>query len=177
MNMDVLDSPRRVNYPLRRIGERGSGEWERVSWDDALDDIAARLADLRDRYGSGTLASAIGGPHASFWPLHRFTSLFGSPNNMGIGPICWNPRIWMDAVTFGWTVEADIIFGVTGALFIWGTNPAQSDNSVFGKPSAKPASRNIWPSSASIRDTRRLRVSPIYGFRYVLARIARWRWP
>ena len=131
MNLDVLDSPRRVNYPLRRKGERGSGEWERVSWDDALDDIAGRLEELRDQYGSGTLASMIGGPHASFWPLHRFMNLFGSPNNMGIGQICWNPRIWMDAVTFGWTGEANIEFGVTDALFIWGTNPAQSDNSAF----------------------------------------------
>ena len=131
MNLDVLDSPRRVNWPLRRVGERGSGEWERVDWDEALDDIAERLADLRERHGSGTLASMIGGPHASFWPLHRFMSLYGSPNNLGIGQICWNPRIWMDAVTFGWTVEADIVFGLTQALFIWGTNPAQSDNSAF----------------------------------------------
>ena len=131
MNLDVLDSPRRVNWPLRRVGERGSGEWERVSWDEALDDIATRLDALRAQHGSGTLASAIGGPHASFWPLHRFMSLFGSPNNMGIGQICWNPRIWMDAITFGWTIEADIQMGLTGALFIWGTNPAQSDNSAF----------------------------------------------
>lgn len=131
MNLDVLDSPRRVNYPLRRVGERGSGEWERVSWSEALDDIASRLSALREEYGAGTLASMIGGPHASFWPLHRFMNLFGSPNNMGIGQICWNPRIWMDAVTFGWTGEADIEFGVTDALFIWGTNPAQSDNSAF----------------------------------------------
>ena len=131
MNLDVLDSPRRVNWPLRRVGERGSGEWERVSWDEALDDIAARLEALREQHGPGTLASMIGGPHASFWPLHRFMSLFGSPNNMGIGQICWNPRIWMDAITFGWTIEADIVFGVTNALFIWGTNPAQSDNSAF----------------------------------------------
>ncbi|MBQ9003044.1 MAG: molybdopterin-dependent oxidoreductase [Eggerthellaceae bacterium] len=131
MNLDVLDSPRRVNYPIRRVGERGSGKWQRVSWDDALDDISSRLEDLRDRYGSGTLASMIGGPHASFWPLHRFMSLYGSPNNMGIGQICWNPRIWMDTITFGWTGEANILFGVTEALFIWGTNPADSDNSAF----------------------------------------------
>ena len=131
MNLDALDGPDRVNYPLRRAGKRGGNEWERVSWDEALDDIAARLRALADEHGPETLASAIGGPHASFWPLHRFMNLFGSPNNMGIGQICWNPRIWMDAVTFGWTVEADIVPGVTECLFIWGTNPAQSDNSAF----------------------------------------------
>ena len=131
MNLDALDGPDRVNYPLRRAGKRGGNEWESVSWDEALDDIAARLRALADEHGPETLASAIGGPHASFWPLHRFMNLFGSPNNMGIGQICWNPRIWMDALTFGWTVEADIVPGVTECLFIWGTNPAQSDNSAF----------------------------------------------
>ncbi|WP_180326778.1 molybdopterin-containing oxidoreductase family protein [Raoultibacter phocaeensis] len=131
MNLEVLDDPDRINYPLRRIGERGSNQWERISWDEALDDIAARLRALAEKHGPATLASAIGGPHASFWPLHRFMSLFGSPNNMGIGQICWNPRIWMDALTFGWTVEADIDPTRTEAVFIWGTNPAQSDNSAF----------------------------------------------
>ena len=131
MNLDALDGADRVNHPLRRVGERGGNEWERVGWDEALDDIAARLQALADEHGPETLASAIGGPHASFWPLHRFMNLFGSPNNMGIGQICWNPRIWMDALTFGWTVEADIVPGVTECLFIWGTNPAQSDNSAF----------------------------------------------
>ncbi len=131
MNVEALDAPDRINFPLRRAGGRGSGQWERVSWDEALDDIAARLADLAAEHGPATLASAIGGPHCSFWPLHRFMNRFGSPNNMGIGQICWNPRIWMDMVTFGWTVEADIVAGLTECLFIWGTNPAHSDNSAF----------------------------------------------
>ena len=131
MNLAALDGDDRVNHPLRRVGERGANQWERVSWDEALDDIAMRLRELADQHGPETLASAIGGPHASFWPLHRFMNLFGSPNNMGIGQICWNPRIWMDALTFGWTVEADITPGLTECLFIWGTNPAQSDNSAF----------------------------------------------
>lgn len=144
MNLDVLDSPRRVNYPIRRVGERGSGEWERVSWAEALDDIATRLDALRGEYGSGTLASMIGGPHASFWPLHRFMNLFGSPNNMGIGQICWNPRIWMDAITFGWTVEMDLAPGITNALFIWGTNPAQSDNSAFWQAIRKTGENGEW---------------------------------
>ena len=139
MNLDALDGADRVNHPLRRVGERGADAWERVSWDEALDDVAGRLRALADRYGSETLASAIGGPHASFWPLHRFMNLFGSPNNMGIGQICWNPRIWMDALTFGWTVEHDITPGLTECLFLWGTNPAQSDNSLFWRSIVKLA--------------------------------------
>lgn len=130
MNLDVLDGSDRVNHPLKRVGERGSGQWERVNWEQALDEIAERLCALREEHGSGVVASMIGGPHTSFWPLHRFMSLFGSPNNAGIGQICWNPRIWSDTLAFGWTIEPDIT-EETNCLIIWGTNPAESDNSLF----------------------------------------------
>lgn len=40
--------PDRILSPLRRTGKRGQGKWEKVSWDDALGDLAARLKKLRD---------------------------------------------------------------------------------------------------------------------------------
>lgn len=131
MNLDEIDGPGRVNYPLKRVGERGSGQWRRISWETALDEIASKLSKLAEQYGPQTLASSIGGPHAVYWPLHRFMNLWGSPNNMGIGQICWNIRIWMDALTYGWPIEVNIDPAVTEQLFLWGTNPAESDNSLF----------------------------------------------
>ena len=130
MILEDLDAPDRINHPLRRAGERGSGRFERVSWDEALDDIAGRLSALREEHGGRTLASAIGGPHATYWPLHRFMSQFGSPNNMGIGQICWDARIWMDSVTFGWPTEGELN-DRTASMLLWATNPAVSDNSLF----------------------------------------------
>ncbi|RYU09963.1 molybdopterin-dependent oxidoreductase [Nocardioides iriomotensis] len=52
--INQLDDPERILHPLKRVGDRGAGGWERVSWDEALDDIAARIraaieADRRDR--------------------------------------------------------------------------------------------------------------------------------
>ena len=41
--LNQVNDPDRLLYPMRRVGERGSGEWERVSWDDALEDIAGRI--------------------------------------------------------------------------------------------------------------------------------------
>ncbi len=41
--LDRVYSPDRVLHPLRRVGEKGEGRFEQVSWDEALDDIAARL--------------------------------------------------------------------------------------------------------------------------------------
>ena len=131
MNLDKLYSEDRVNYPLRAVGKRGSGKFERISWDEAIKEISQKMAALVEEHGPWTVASAIGGPHAVFWPLHRFMNLLGSPNNMGIGPICWNPRVWMQAMTFGYPIEVDFNPAVTACLILWGTNPAQSDNSLF----------------------------------------------
>jgi anaerobic selenocysteine-containing dehydrogenase len=49
--INQLNDPERILHPLRRSGERGSGSWERVTWDEALDDIAARIrrAIIEDR--------------------------------------------------------------------------------------------------------------------------------
>ena len=41
--VNQLDDPERILYPLKRTGQRGGGSWARVSWDEALDDIAARI--------------------------------------------------------------------------------------------------------------------------------------
>ena len=38
--INQVDDPERILYPLRQAGDRGSGQWERVTWDEALDDIA-----------------------------------------------------------------------------------------------------------------------------------------
>ena len=47
--LEYLESPLRLRYPLVRKGARGAGEWEQVSWNKALDKVAAGLLDARDR--------------------------------------------------------------------------------------------------------------------------------
>jgi anaerobic selenocysteine-containing dehydrogenase len=41
--LNQVQDPERIRYPMRRTGTRGGGQWERVTWDDALDDIAGRI--------------------------------------------------------------------------------------------------------------------------------------
>ena len=41
--INQVNDPDRILHPLKRVGKRGAGTWEQVSWDDALNDIAARI--------------------------------------------------------------------------------------------------------------------------------------
>ncbi len=129
--MEVMNHPKRINYPMKRVGERGNGQWQRITWEQALNEIAAKLKGLKEKYGPEVLSTSIGGPHTAFWPLHRFMSLFGSPNNMGIGQICWNPGIWVNSLTYGWPLDMELSLDYTESAILWGTNPAESDNSLF----------------------------------------------
>lgn len=126
-----LEHPQRINYPLKRVGERGSGQWQQITWEKALDEIAEKLKKLKECHGPEMLATCIGGPHAVYWPLHRFMNLFGSPNNMGIGQICWNPGTLVNSLTYGWTIENELDPDNTACAIFWGTNPAESDNSLL----------------------------------------------
>ena len=59
--MKLVYHPDRLKYPLKRVGQRGEGNWERISWDEAVDAVAVRLQEIREKYGSESLALAMGG--------------------------------------------------------------------------------------------------------------------
>ena len=92
--------PGRVNYPIKRVGKRGEGKWQRISWPDALDEIADKLGRLRKQYGAETLAASGGTARTHDEYRARFFNLFGSPNLLGQERICFGPRsIVADAIT------------------------------------------------------------------------------
>ena len=92
----------RLNYPLKRIDARGENRWQRIEWQQALDEIAARLATLRKRFGAETLVTSKGDDWTHSEYETRFMSLFGSPNIIGPSPICWGPRALVSEAIFGW---------------------------------------------------------------------------
>jgi anaerobic selenocysteine-containing dehydrogenase len=85
-----LYSPEQLLHPLKRVGERGQDRWEQIPWDQALDEIAEKLAALRDEYGPETLALHEGTYRSDMYPMRtRFLNLFGNPSNIGCaGTIC-----------------------------------------------------------------------------------------
>lgn len=60
--INQLTDPERILYPMKRKGPRGSGEWERVSWDEALDDIAGRLNKALREKRNNEIAYHVGRP-------------------------------------------------------------------------------------------------------------------
>lgn len=47
-----IHHPERLLHPMRRVGPKGGGQWERISWDEALDEVAARFLDIEQSHGS-----------------------------------------------------------------------------------------------------------------------------
>jgi len=78
----LMYSPSRVRYPLRRVGARGEGRWERISWDEALASIATAMVDTVAEQGPAgvicELGPNIGAGANSAAPL-RFFRLLGAP--------------------------------------------------------------------------------------------------
>ena len=52
---DLMYEATRITHPLERVGERGSGRWKRISWDEALAKLADALIDAADRHGTDTI--------------------------------------------------------------------------------------------------------------------------
>ena len=128
-------NPDRLKWPLKRVGERGSGKWERISWDQALDEIAAKMLEIRDTYGPESVA---------IWSLSA-----SIPPSMGLGnvlpvrlqstwgatdPICSmgldNGPLYACQYTFGMPALCFYcdprVFRSSDYIIVWGANPVEN---------------------------------------------------
>ncbi|HVE26657.1 MAG TPA: molybdopterin-dependent oxidoreductase [Sporichthya sp.] len=60
--VNQVNDPERILHPLKRVGERGGGQWQRVSWDEALDDIAGRIRKAIQENRHEEVAYHVGRP-------------------------------------------------------------------------------------------------------------------
>ena len=128
VTVDIVNHRDRLKYPQRRLGPRGSGKWQRISWDEALDEIAQRLNAIRATFGPEAIALGTGtGRHHIRW-VSRFAHALGSPNWCEPGfAQCFHPRVNTCILTFGDFPVADFTGGTPPAcMLFWGHNPLNS---------------------------------------------------
>jgi anaerobic selenocysteine-containing dehydrogenase len=116
-------SPQRLKYPLKRIGQKGEGRFERISWDEAIDLIAAKLKDQKQRYGPESLGILSPARRSYSEYLYRFLIAHGSPN-YGHSGICVMQKAFAFAYTLGGVPMPDI--ARSNLILIWGKQPVYS---------------------------------------------------
>ena len=125
--LDYARSPDRVLYPLRRVGAKGSGRFERISWDEALEHIAARFRDVIAAWGaeaiwpyagSGNmgLIQGIYGAGQRFWnrigASRHAVTICTIAGGVGTGYTLGDNRVGMDPETFRFSK----------LILLWGAN-------------------------------------------------------
>jgi anaerobic selenocysteine-containing dehydrogenase len=127
--LERVYSPDRLQYPLRRAGAKGGGEWVRISWDEAIAEIASRWQAIINEYGaaailpysfSGTLGLLQGGvASARLWKRMGATGLEGS--------LCGAAAETAVRMTLGelWAPDARDVPHAR-LIVVWGHNPAST---------------------------------------------------
>ncbi len=121
----IANHPDRITTPLRRKKNRGDGEWEKISWDDALGEIAERLDNFRKESGTESIAIGQGTGRHHYMHVVRFANALGTPNwyEPGLAQ-CFIPRITVSNLTYGSFIVADYYSDTPPkCILFWGHNP------------------------------------------------------
>lgn len=123
-------SPDRLMHPMKRTGKKGEGRFKKISWDEALDTIADRLKDQKERYGPESLSILSPARRDYSEYMYRFLVSHGSPN-YGHSGICAMQNAFSFAHTLGavWPI-AD--YGNSDLILVWGKQPIYSGSSKGG---------------------------------------------
>jgi anaerobic selenocysteine-containing dehydrogenase len=113
--------PDRLTYPVKRVGPKASGQWERISWDDALNTLAERIGNYKDHYGAESIVMGYGTGRENEAVIYRFANLLGSPNVLTAGHFCYGPRIATSIITCGTNPIADYE-NKPNCIMVWGNN-------------------------------------------------------
>jgi len=122
--LETIYSPDRLKHPMKR----GNNGFERISWDQALDEIAGKLKGLKEQFGPqvlGVFSGSIGVENIEMTGMvQRLKAAFGSPNSFSVESVCYRMRIRTRQMTFGrYPIEEPD----SNLYILWGHNPDQSD--------------------------------------------------
>jgi anaerobic dimethyl sulfoxide reductase subunit A len=121
----------RLLYPLRRVGERGEGRFERISWDEALAAVAKELNRVKESYGNEALFYiGYSGGHGQ---LHGMRAVFRLLNKFGGCSKTWGGAsheggIFASMATYGTLSTGNTRDDLANSelIIMWGWNPAET---------------------------------------------------
>ena len=128
---ELLYHPDRLKYPLRRSSDKGEGKWQRVSWDEALDEISERFKEVQEKYGTESIAVITGtGPRTGNNVARLFCLMLGTPNRISVdNHICFAPSTIAERYTYGHMttmMEIGPDYQNAECIVVWGANPVAS---------------------------------------------------
>jgi anaerobic dimethyl sulfoxide reductase subunit A len=122
--------PDRLQYPMKRVGERGEGRFERITWDEALDTVAGELQRVRETYGNSALFVPYG--TGSYTQLNGSQTARRLMNLIGGCLGIYNSYSWAAINVATPTVYGTLHTGNqrhdwlnTRYILMWGWNPAE----------------------------------------------------
>lgn len=129
---ELVEARDRLLLPLRRTRPKGDPDpgWQRITWDEALDETAAALRRIADESGPEAVAFAIttssGTAISDAGPwINRLINAFGSPNNCNANEICAWHRDYARAFVTGAAIGTPD-YARAGCILLWGHNPSTS---------------------------------------------------
>lgn len=146
--------PDRLTHPVRRIGPKGSGRWERISWDTALNAIAERINEYKEGFGAESVVLGYGTGRENEAAIYRFANLLGTPNVLTAGHFCYGPRIATSIITCGTNPVVDYENNPQ-CIMVWGNNIVISNPDEYkGEPFSVAVSRGAKLIAVDPRLTR-----------------------
>lgn len=120
-------NPARLHTPLKRIGKRGEGKWQSLTWAEAMEIVSDRLREIIDKDGTRAISWLKGqGPgwETNWDYCQRFMNVIGSPNLATTGHTCHMARMLGQTHTYGAFALPD--YKNTRCMIMWGANPVNS---------------------------------------------------
>jgi anaerobic selenocysteine-containing dehydrogenase len=131
--------PGRLLHPLKRVGERGEGKWQQISWEQALDEIGAKLVEIRDKYGPESLAlwnvAASNPPSVGLANLLaiRFGGLWGAVDSLQAYGLDNGPMyssFFELGTALGYMTTDPNVLDYSKYIIVWGANPLENQQRI-----------------------------------------------
>lgn len=133
-SLQLAYHPDRLHHPVRRVGSKGSGRWERISWDQALDTIANKIKTYKTGFGAESVVMGYGTGRENESVIYRFANLLGTPNVLTAGHFCYGPRLATSIITCGSNPIVDYE-NHPKCIMVWGNNVVISNPDEYkGEP-------------------------------------------